>query len=50
MINVFMALGIATAISLLFIAFLCVGMILHDKKEEYRLNNKKKTKKSKKSK
>lgn len=48
MINVFIALGIATVISLLFIVFLCIGMILHDKKEEYRLNKKKKSKKSKK--
>ena len=49
MINVFIALGIATLISLIFIVFICVAMIVHDKQEEYRLGlKKKKSKKSKK--
>ena len=51
MINVFIALGIATLISLIFIVGICIVMILHDKQEEYRLGlKKKKSKKSKKSK
>lgn len=47
MVNVFIALGVATAISIIFVSCLCVGMIIHDKQEEYRMA--KKSKKSKKS-
>lgn len=50
MINVFIGLGIATLISLIFIVGICIAMILHDRHEDYRLGLKtKKSKKSKKS-
>ena len=45
MVNVFIALGVATAISIIFVSCLWVGMIIHDKQEEYRMGNRKKSKK-----
>lgn len=46
--NVFAALGIAVVVSLLFVIFICIMMIFHDKREEYRLKKTKKSKKGKK--
>lgn len=45
MVNVFIALGVATVISIIFVSCLCISMIIYDKKEEYRLGKSKKSKK-----
>lgn len=48
MVNVFIGLGVATMISLIFMVAICIAMLIHDRNEDYRLGLK--TKKSKKSK